>query len=553
MTGTGLNVDAAAPRHPLSVRPSGSLLLDDGCDLRGAGGLGLLAALPDLVLLQVLGCGSAESLSACAATSHALRAFSMSEELWRAKVLEDLPPQRRLEYRSSWRRTYMESLRPRREEWKAASVAPSGAVLYSDALFWAWHCGTASFPAEWTAFDNIARVCADSLSVDEFEARFETPGVPVILTGLVTRWAAFERWDIAALRSRLGDTPFHVSGHEMTLAHFLDYAQSTTDEQPLYLFDKSFAESAPALGEEYDVPTFFGSERDLFASLPAEFRPDHRWLIIGGARSGSLWHVDPNATSAWNGLVRGRKKWILCPPHAPPPGVLASADGAHVTSPLSLYEWYRVFYGALAARRRCAVADRPREAVVCAGELLFVPRGWWHSALNLEPAVAVTQNYAPAASARHVLRFLASGGAEELVSGVPAELRASMHDRLLEVIRVKCPEVRPVAQWPSGHARARGAPRGHCESTPPPQPVPPPQQALAPQPTADRRSIWEGLVSGADRRGSHAAGSRGAPPEPASDCRGAASGAATGAVATAAAPATAKPRASSASSFSFGF
>lgn len=27
---------------------------------------------------------------------------------------------------------------------------------------------------------------------------------------------------------------------------------------------------------------------------------------------------------------------------------------------------------------------KPRECIVNAGELLFVPRGWWHMALNLE-------------------------------------------------------------------------------------------------------------------------------------------------------------------------
>jgi len=131
--------------------------------------------------------------------------------------------------------------------------------------------------------------------------------------------------------------------------------------QPLYLFDKTFATRAPALADDYTVPPFFAPERDLFSHLPAECRPDSRWLILGGARSGSLWHVDPNATSAWNGLVRGRKKWILTPPNAPPPGVLASDDGASVTSPLSLYEWYRIFYPALAARRK---GDQVRETPV---------------------------------------------------------------------------------------------------------------------------------------------------------------------------------------------
>lgn len=60
-------------------------------------------------------------------------------------------------------------------------------------------------------------------------------------------------------------------------------------------------------------------------------------------------------------------------------GVHASADGADVATPVSLVEWMLNFYD---ASQRMRVP--PLEGVVCAGEVLFVPRGWWHFAINLE-------------------------------------------------------------------------------------------------------------------------------------------------------------------------
>ena len=56
-----------------------------------------------------------------------------------------------------------------------------------------------------------------------------------------------------------------------------------------------------------------------------------------------------------------------------------SADGTEVATPLSLVEWFADFYAEAQAG-----AVRPVEGIVRAGELLFVPRGWWHLAMNLE-------------------------------------------------------------------------------------------------------------------------------------------------------------------------
>jgi hypothetical protein len=109
--------------------------------------------------------------------------------------------------------------------------------------------------------------------------------------------------------------------------------------------------------------------------------------------------VDPNSTSAWNAVVSGRKKWLLYPPHVVPPGVHASPDGADVATSVSLIEWFLNFYDETRQHK-----VKPVECIVSAGELLFVPRGWWHMAINLDPGVAITQNFVSQTNLPHVLK-----------------------------------------------------------------------------------------------------------------------------------------------------
>ena len=112
-----------------------------------------------------------------------------------------------------------------------------------------------------------------------------------------------------------------------------------------------------------------------------------RWLILGPKHSGSTCHVDPNGTCAWNAVIYGRKKWVLFPPNAPPPGVHPSRNGAQVVAPVSLLEWFQQFYEEARADGRMV------EGVCGQGDVVFVPAGWWHLVMNLEETLAVTQNF----------------------------------------------------------------------------------------------------------------------------------------------------------------
>lgn len=80
----------------------------------------------------------------------------------------------------------------------------------------------------------------------------------------------------------------------MKMKHFLYYShhEGLKDDSPLYIFDSGFYKSARSssknkkqnLLDDYRVPKYFNE--DLF-KLTGARRPPYRWLVIGGARSGT--------------------------------------------------------------------------------------------------------------------------------------------------------------------------------------------------------------------------------------------------------------------------
>lgn len=260
------------------------------------------------------------------------------------------------------------------------------------------------------------------MTYDEFAEKWSDS--PFILTDCVSSWPSYGAWTIDSLLQDYGDVSFRAEAIDWPFSTYHSYMKESTDESPLYLFDRKFAEKMagnakknPHNGDTatwhespvaamYSPPRCFGP--DLFALLGA-LQPAHRWLIAGPRGSGSTFHMDPNGTSAWNAVLEGAKYWIMFPSssssssssaRSTPPGVYVSPDRSEVTSPLSIAEWLLSFH-ALARRAPGCV-----EAVCRAGEVLHVPAGWWHLVVNLSAGVALTQNFVPEPRLVDVLEFL---------------------------------------------------------------------------------------------------------------------------------------------------
>lgn len=512
-------------------------------------GLGAFAALPDALLMRLLSGGDeddgvgAEALASLCLVSRVFRAFACHEDLWKAEVL------RRdggaFVFRgASWRETYRRGASAAADRARddgrddarddandSPNIHARHPRIFSDALYSRHLAMHRPLDPAWLEKETIpvmrvpegVRTEAQTEALaSAFVDAYEKKNAPVILRGACADWDAVQNdaWSLPALRKRLTtkneNATFHVGGYEVTLRNWERYCEASrpadeggfgpVDDAPLYLFDKNFVATAPELfrgksgksgksGVGYEPPEFICSEEDdLFALLPN--RPDYRWFIHGPARSGSLFHVDPNGTSAWNAVVRGAKRWILFPPDGlPPPGVHPSADGVSVAQPVTLVEWYASFYEHAYPESETSDSEseeeeesagerdaedaptktfsktdtkkrkkgflsgrRPKyevlEGTCRAGDVLFVPSGWWHAALNLTETAAVTQNFCSPRTAPRALRFLkraaalGKGGdaspslAADLVSGLESrDARGSLYADFLEALRKHRPDV----------------------------------------------------------------------------------------------------------------
>ncbi|KAL6048425.1 Histone lysine demethylase JMJD6b [Balamuthia mandrillaris] len=362
-------------------------------------GLGALNVLDDALLLKIFHYFSAEDLMQICFTSHAFYIFSDEEELWHDLCIDKY--RGNFNFKGTWRRTY---LMPREKD---PSSAPPYRKLpiqgfYSAHLYAQWYKAHvpmhywAQLPSDLPANKQVERRSARTLSVSEFLENYARQNRPVILTDLVTSWPSWrdKSWTPEALLRRFASRQFRVDQTDgqgkklvMTLQDYFAYVNLSHDADPIYIFCPRYARNAPEMLADYDVPEYF--REDFLASMGAEKRPHYRWVVIGGPRSGSPFHLDPFRTAAWNALLEGRKRWTFYPPNVFPPGLVFHEGGDYVgADPI---DWFIHHYPNIRARKDQLF--QPIECIQEPGELIFVPSNWWHMVMNLETSVAVTQNY----------------------------------------------------------------------------------------------------------------------------------------------------------------
>lgn len=208
--------------------------------------------------------------------------------------------------------------------------------------------------------------------------------VPVLLPGIGPAWPVWPALAEDELRHRHGERPVlaeELTGREvrLPLRELLDELHAP-QPRGLYLRHQLLSRFDPRLWAL--VPREV-RRHNWLAALPPELRPDWAWLMIGARGTSTPLHVDLMASSAWNLLRSGRKRWRFHPPaRAESWGLLP--PGCHPPG--------------AAAGGQVEFVQRP-------GDLVVTPSGWAHEVHNLTGTVSITANFVNHSNLGFALRY----------------------------------------------------------------------------------------------------------------------------------------------------
>jgi histone arginine demethylase JMJD6 len=216
-------------------------------------------------------------------------------------------------------------------------------------------------------------------SLQDFLAAYERMQQPFLMSGLMDHWKARNLWTLDFFAFKYGDTVVNVERvnqpveqRKIKLSKYINYIQTTDDQNPYYLRDWQFHLQYPELLQDYETPVHF---ENWFQKLPNGSVP--RWIYIGSKNTGSNLHQDLLMTSAWNAVFCGKKCWLIYPPDQEDYLYFGDVDAFHPD-----LERYPLFSKA-----------KPLVCLQSPGEILFMPSGWWHQVVNEEACISITENF----------------------------------------------------------------------------------------------------------------------------------------------------------------
>jgi hypothetical protein len=231
---------------------------------------------------------------------------------------------------------------------------------------------------------TIERV--SGMPLDRFIAEYRDPRRPVIHSDAAAAWPAYTKFKPDWFRANYSTKHLRLRGRDWTLGEILDVLEHSTEQQPgPYPCKFEIARAFPELLPEV-TPRFAYSLPDRQANtlIPGRlFSGVNNLEIFFGGPGGKFpyLHYDVMHQHAWITQLHGDKEFTLYTP---------DQDKFLYVNPdepwQSLIENHQ---DADYARYPLFAQARPQKVIVHAGETLFLPCGWWHTARSLNMTISV--------------------------------------------------------------------------------------------------------------------------------------------------------------------
>ena len=235
------------------------------------------------------------------------------------------------------------------------------------------------------------------LSAEEFERDYLLPRRPVVLTDATQHWNAVSRWTPQFLREYYGAKPVVIDGSRWALDEFLALVDNPRPDAPVpYLRNQNVRTLFPELAADFEPTPIYCQPNWLYGRyFPAKLDDLMRNLttlevFIGGRGTAfPNLHIDSAFTHAFLNQVYGEKELILYSPDQTPyvypephKDIAQVGDVENVD-----LEKFPLFAHAV-----------PTRVTIEAGDTVFIPAGWWHTARMNTGSITLSVNTANASN-----------------------------------------------------------------------------------------------------------------------------------------------------------
>jgi hypothetical protein len=222
------------------------------------------------------------------------------------------------------------------------------------------------------------------ISSDEFLKAYYAPGRPAIIEGELEGWPATALWTPEYLKTKVGAAPIEFQGDRLSDGSFELYKDNHKRLMP---FDAFIDRITRSTGNDAYLTAYNSAEnRVALAPLAEDVRPLSKFLRgepgmpwIGPIGTYTPLHFD--LTNNLIAQVVGTKRVIMLPPSE----TQFLANSKHVFS-----EVHDIMDDDAIARHPAAAHALTYEVELNAGDVLYVPIGWWHQVTALDFSVTYT-------------------------------------------------------------------------------------------------------------------------------------------------------------------